>query len=1273
MKGRNVSVRTFRPAYLMNKTILVDFHCHSLFSDGEQTPEALAANLAAAGVRYAALTDHDSLEGLPRFQDALKKRGVAFLPGVELTTQFAGREAHLLGYGFDPQYPDLIATLLSLRQARNLEVHSIAGSLRKVGANRPTGAEELPAVSAAPDGRLEIGAAIALLHRAGGKAFWAHPLLYESDPARLDADVAELKSQGVDGLEAIYTALSEFQCAELCQLAEQYDLLVSAGTDCHASNGASNHARGVEMPREAWIRFRAAVFFGTTFTADAASEAPSPSAHPARGQPSRKPHHFRRRSYIMRIFLPTLFAIALLLAAIWGITLPAFEQSLLERKREMIRELTTSAWSILASYERDERGGLLSREEAQALAIARVEALRYGPEGKDYFWIQDLQPRMIMHPYRSDLNGQELLDLTDPRGTPIFVEFANLVRRSGEGYIAYVWQWKDDPQRLAPKESYVKGFAPWGWVIGTGMYTDDVNAEIARIERGIFNTSLVISGAVVLLLLFVLQQSLRIERERQEVVDSLGESAARYHTLIEATTEGTLLILDGRCRYANPTFLSMIGYTARQLELLDLADLLPRTVDNQAVWERFEQANGEQPAEGAAIEGVLEHADGRLLECLLAVSPIVFAGQRGSILLARDIARQLEAVGAEDISHAAQTAPVGIFRARAARRGALLEMNPAARALVAHIAGPQPALADLFSEPAEFEALFQTLQGGSEISRHIIHIAASEAGTRFLSLSARLVRDERTHTAYIDGILEDVTAARKLDLGREVLIEKHQASLLFLHEPIASLGRDALICDMHTSIAQLARLMTTRNVTAALVSSERADASLATNAAPVIIGIVTDQDLRARVLAESILPGMPIHTIMSAPLSKIPEDALIYEALMRMEERGVRHLAVEDGNGQIVSVLDNKDLVQFQRYGPIVLAREVSRSASPAEVARCVERAPLLAKTLLDSSARPRRVTRMLASVCDAATERLVQMALDELGPPPAAFTFIAMGSQGRQEQTLVTDQDNGIIFAPTEDSDLARVSDYFLRLGKRVCDGLRLAGYPPCRGAVMASNPRWCRSLPDWIAGFDAWIRTPEPQEIISLSIFFDFRPVYGDADLAHELRRAIHAALADEPAFFHLFAQNAMMFKPPVRLLGNIYLGGGATEHAGEINLKDAMMPMVSFARLYALRHRISQTHTLERIEALTDRNVILPASRDEIVAAYDFLMQLRLQNQATATPNEDGRAAQNAHAGNAHPGNVIHPGKLGYIQRELLKQAFAQIAAVQKKTGYDFAGGV
>ncbi|MBE0687251.1 MAG: hypothetical protein IH585_14770, partial [Anaerolineaceae bacterium] len=265
-----------------------------------------------------------------------------------------------------------------------------------------------------------------------------------------------------------------------------------------------------------------------------------------------------------------------------------------------------------------------------------------------------------------------------------------------------------------------------------------------------------------------------------------------------------------------------------------------------------------------------------------------------------------------------------------------------------------------------------------------------------------------------------------------------------------------------------------------------------------------------------------------------------------------------------------------------------------------------------------------------------------------------------RQELTLTTDQDNGIIYQKPLDNDTNHVQDYFLQLGKKVSDGLNQAGYLYCRGGVMASNPRWCRSLTDWISGFREWIHKSEPQEIIDFNIFFDLRTVYGDEDLSRELKQVIFATVAEDPAFLHHLAKNAVSFKPPIRLPGNIYLGGGSTEHAGEINLKDAMAPLVGYARLYALRYQIQQTHTLERIETLGDLNLIPPASRDEMIAAYDLLMQLRLQTQLEAI--QLGKS----------PHNNVHPGKIGYIQQETLKQAFAQISAVQKKIGYDFLGG-
>ncbi len=240
-------------------------------------------------------------------------------------------------------------------------------------------------------------------------------------------------------------------------------------------------------------------------------------------------------------------------------------------------------------------------------------------------------------------------------------------------------------------------------------------------------------------------------------------------------------------------------------------------------------------------------------------------------------------------------------------------------------------------------------------------------------------------------------------------------------------------------------------------------------------------------------------------------------------------------------------------------------------------------------------------------------------------------------------------------------VADYFLRLGTLVCEGLNKAGYYFCRGEVMASNPRWCRSLPEWLTGFTEWVEKAEPQEIINFCIFFDFRTVYGDKSLSNTLRQTIHTTLQNSPAFFNLLAQNALNFKPPIRLPGNKYLSGSASEHSGEINLKDVMMPLVSFARLYVLQHDINQTHTLARINALEERNIIHKSSHDEVISVYEFLMHLRLKSQLDAIQS------------GLSPTNFIHPGKLGDIQREMLKQSFDQIAAVQKKISYDFLGGI
>jgi PAS domain S-box-containing protein len=1232
----------------MADVMRVNLHTHTVFSDGEQTPEALAATLAAAGVRCAALTDHDTVEGLARFGEALARRGIPSLPGLELSTRFEGRDVHLVAYGFDPDDPELAATLISLRAARSVEVHSIAESLRRAGSRRATAQDGSRVASAAPDGQLETGAGIALLHRAGGRAFLAHPLVLEPDLERLDALLGRLRTLGLDGIEAVYAQFAEDERDALRALARKHDLLVSAGTDFHGPDGIGRQPVAIGMPRDEWVRFRSAVLAGPTYAGDGPDAAAGATGSAAPGVPGSRAHRFRARSFVLRIVLPTLAAMALFLVALWVLILPAVEQTLLDRKREMTRELTNSAWSILAAHERDARAGLLTQEEARAAAAGLVRELRYGPQDKDYFWIQDMEPRMVMHPYRPDLEGRPLGAYRDPRGVPIFAEFAALVQREGQGHVDYVWQWQDDPDRLEPKESYVRGFAPWGWIVGTGLYVDDVRAEIGRIEQGLIAAALGISGAIGLLLLFVLQQSLRIERRRQEVVEGLRDSTERYHALVEATTEGTLLVIDGRCRYANPTFLRMLGYTARQLELLDLADLLPRTPDNRDLWQSLEPGDGADAALGEAREGCLQRSDGSTLECVLTLNPIVLDGQAGHILLARDVTGPASATTAAGVLPGA---PAAIFRARAARRGVFAQVNPAGRELLAGLGDgspDQPALADLFDDDAEFERLLATLLDAGQV-RDLVLRVETPGGARFVSLSAAVVRDEEQRAAWIDGLLVDVTASHAEAIARQSLVERLQASLLFLHESISDLVHEAVVVDLESTIEDVASRMTDRHASAALVASPSG----------AVVGIVTDQDLRARAVARGRTPDDPVHAVMSAPVLRIGERALVYEALMRMEEHGVRHLAVEEADGRIVGLLESAALVQFPRYGPMVLLREIARAASAEAVARCCERAIPLAGSLLDSSARPRHVTSMLTSVCDAATVRLIELAIEELGAPPASFAFLVLGSQGRQEQTLLTDQDHAIVFAAPGPAHPAEASNYFLRLGAWVRDGLEKAGYPVCRGQVMASEPKWCRSLPDWLARYDAWLARAEPQDVTDLSVFLDFRLVHGDVTLADELRRRVHATLPRDPALVYQLTRNALAFRPPIRLPGNIYLGGGV-EHGGHIDLKDALMPIVAFARAYAARHRVTETHSLERLDALAAQEVLAGPSRDEVATVFDFLTQLRLETQLAAV--RAGRTAT----------STVQLAALGHTQRELLRQSFARIAEIQKRIDFEFPEG-
>ena len=831
------------------KTVCLDLHCHSTCSDGALAPQQLAEAVAAVGVRVAALTDHDSVEGLTAFGAALKRLGVGHITGVEVTTQQEGQELHILAFGFDPGSDHILELLKRSRKTRAVTHDGVEQVLR--GQNSVSGAP-------APD----TAAAIRAVHAAGGKAFLAHPLDLPGD-ATLEQIASDLKGVGLDGIEVYYSGYTDAQTSFLRDMAHRLGLLCCGGSDFHGTAlGPSKPC--VHMPADDWVRLRETLSGQVGHSSRSRLPAPRTRAHT----------HWR--SFAFHFLVPSLLAVVLFATAMFGLLLPAFEHSLLQRKREMIRELTNSAWSILVEYEREEQAGRLGRAQAQEAAAERIRYLRYGKEGKDYFWIQDLHPRIIMHPYRKDLNGRDVSDFRDARGVRIFSEFAKLVQRQGEGYISYVWQWKDDPSRLAPKESYIKGFRPWGWVIGTGIYTQDVQAEIARIEGRLWQVAIGITLLVVFVLLYVVQQSLALERGRSEALEDLRLSRERYRSLVEATTEGTLLAIARRCSYANPTMLGMLGLRQSDVALLELVDVLPDCEDNEQVWREIGRVEAGDGIAGS-LEGAMQRRDGALVPCLITLSPIAYAGRSGIILMAREIrmggASEPEAL--RRLGQAAQDLPLAVCRARATGRGVILEMNGEASGMLAALAGEGSEaryLADLFPSDDEFEALLKAVQQKGETGA-IVHLSPAGGRARLLAMACRLSDAPGDEPPTLSVALEDVTEREAKETEREALVERLQTSLMFLHDTVDGYAGVAARCSVGTPVQAAATQMQTEEATAVLVSSGSGNP----------VGIVTDRDVRERIVAAGAPLWTPVEKIMSAPLITIGARARVYEALLSME------------------------------------------------------------------------------------------------------------------------------------------------------------------------------------------------------------------------------------------------------------------------------------------------------------------------------------------------------------------------------------------------------
>ena len=275
------------------------------------------------------------------------------------------------------------------------------------------------------------------------------------------------------------------------------------------------------------------------------------------------------------IALPGLLTVAIFAMATFWIALPTLRHSLMESKKTTVNDMTDLVWTLLEHYQQRVEVGEFDIAEAQKRVIERIRAIRYGAEGKDYFWINDTLPRIIMHPYRTDLEGKDVSDFTDPHGKRLFSAFVDLVRRQEAGFEDYMWQWKDDSTRVVPKISYVRLYRPWGWIVGTGIYIEDVRHQIAILSQ---KAARLFGGMLLLVLLlsaFMVRRSMIIERRRVAAEEALRISEARYREFLEQANN---LILRwsplGEINYANPFAERFFGYRPGEMLGQNAYDLL---------------------------------------------------------------------------------------------------------------------------------------------------------------------------------------------------------------------------------------------------------------------------------------------------------------------------------------------------------------------------------------------------------------------------------------------------------------------------------------------------------------------------------------------------------------------------------------------------------------------------------------------------------------------------------------------------------------------------
>ncbi|WP_434679207.1 cyclic nucleotide-binding/CBS domain-containing protein [Pseudomonas sp. R1-18] len=480
-----------------------------------------------------------------------------------------------------------------------------------------------------------------------------------------------------------------------------------------------------------------------------------------------------------------------------------------------------------------------------------------------------------------------------------------------------------------------------------------------------------------------------------------------------------------------------------------------------------------------------------------------------------------------------------------------------------------------------------------------------------------------------------------------------RASELIQLKSRALISRDLVWVTPQTTVHEAAQLMTRESVSCVVVMEP------VERGAERMLGILTDRDLRTRVAAnDRSASGTLISEVMSADPIVIQADDSVFEAMLCMLRNNIHHLPVAH-KGRTLGLINLSDIIRHESQSSLYLVNSISNQTSVSGLRSLLRDLRGTYIRMVRDGATAHMIGSAISGIGRAFTQRLLELAEKEYGPPPVPYCFMVLGSMARDEQLLVTDQDNALVL---DDSfDPAIHDSYFRKLAEFVSDGLAACGYSYCKGGIMATNDQWRQPLSVWRSYFTQWIDKPDAASLLNSCIFFDLDGVYGRLELVAELQRLCAQKARTAPDFLKAMSRNALNRTPPLGFFRTFVVETDGRQKQ-IINLKGrGTAPLTDLIRIHALACGSTAQNSFERLEAISATKLMPPEAIEHLRYALEFLSMVRIRHQAEAL--ELGEK----------PDNYIEPGRFSHSERHNLKEAFQVLSNAQKFLRFRYPGGV